>query len=179
MRKEVWFGLSLMAATVILVFVLMPPPSQMTNGHLGLLMLAMIVVGIMLGFPTAFTLMGMGVIFGWLAYQSGLAHLQLATQSFAGAETWDQLDQMARYAYRSSPRVVARGVLAMLRWDGSNVLPKISVPTLIISGNEEYEVTHLAAEAGVSLNQAYELIRRHGLDRDTLLAAAQALKNAS
>jgi TRAP-type mannitol/chloroaromatic compound transport system permease large subunit len=70
MRKEVWFGLSIMAATVIMVFVLMPPPSQMTNGHLGLMMLAMIVVGIMLGFPTAFTLMGMGVIFGWLAYRS-------------------------------------------------------------------------------------------------------------
>jgi TRAP-type mannitol/chloroaromatic compound transport system permease large subunit len=70
MRKEVWFGLSIMAATVILVFALMPAPSQMTNGHLGLLMLAMIVVGIMLGFPTAFTLMGMGVIFGWLAYRS-------------------------------------------------------------------------------------------------------------
>ena len=70
MRKEVWFGLSIMAAVVIMVFVLMPPPSQMTNGHLGLLMLALIVVGIMLGFPTAFTLMGMGVFFGWLAYRS-------------------------------------------------------------------------------------------------------------
>ena len=70
MRKEVWFGLSIMAFVVILVFALMPAPSQMTNGHLGLLMLAMIVVGIMLGFPTAFTLMGMGVIFGWLAYRS-------------------------------------------------------------------------------------------------------------
>jgi TRAP-type mannitol/chloroaromatic compound transport system permease large subunit len=70
MRKEVWFGLSIMAAVVILVFALMPPPSQMTNGHLGLLMLAMIVVGIMLGFPTAFTLMGMGVFFAWLAYRS-------------------------------------------------------------------------------------------------------------
>jgi TRAP-type mannitol/chloroaromatic compound transport system permease large subunit len=70
MRKEVWFGLSIMAAVVITLFVLMPPPSQMTNGHLGLLMLALIVVGIMLGFPTAFTLMGMGVFFGWLAYRS-------------------------------------------------------------------------------------------------------------
>ena len=49
---------------------LMPAPSQMTNGHLGLLMLALIVVAIMLGFPTAFTLMGMGVIFAWLAYHS-------------------------------------------------------------------------------------------------------------
>jgi hypothetical protein len=33
-------------------------------------MLALIVVAIMLGFPTAFTLMGMGVLFGWLAYRS-------------------------------------------------------------------------------------------------------------
>jgi TRAP-type mannitol/chloroaromatic compound transport system permease large subunit len=69
-RKEVWFGLSIMALVVITVFVLMPAPSQMTNGHLGLLMLALIVVSIMLGFPTAFTLMGMGVIFGWMAYRS-------------------------------------------------------------------------------------------------------------
>ena len=70
MRKEVWFGLAMMALVVIAVFALMPPPSQMTNGHLGLLMLAMICIGIMLGFPTAFTLMGMGVFFAWLSYRS-------------------------------------------------------------------------------------------------------------
>ena len=74
---------------------------------------------------------------GWLAYQSGLAHLQLASQSFAGAQTWEQLDEMARYAYRSSPAVVSRGVLAMLDWDGSSVLPQITVPTLIISGDQD------------------------------------------
>ena len=39
-------------------------------GTLGLLMLALVVVAIMLGFPTAFTLMGMGVFFAWLAYRS-------------------------------------------------------------------------------------------------------------
>jgi TRAP-type mannitol/chloroaromatic compound transport system permease large subunit len=33
-------------------------------------MLALIVVTIMLGFPTAFTLMGMGVFFSWLAYRN-------------------------------------------------------------------------------------------------------------
>ncbi|MBS0659312.1 MAG: TRAP transporter large permease subunit [Verrucomicrobia bacterium] len=38
------------------------------NGHFGLLMLALIVVAIMLGFPTAFTLMGLGMIFGFYAY---------------------------------------------------------------------------------------------------------------
>ena len=70
MRKEAWFGLTIMALVVLTAFVLMPAPSAMTNGHLGLLMLALIVVAIMLGFPTAFTLMGMGVLFAWLAYRS-------------------------------------------------------------------------------------------------------------
>jgi TRAP-type mannitol/chloroaromatic compound transport system permease large subunit len=37
---------------------------------LGLLMLAMITIAIMLGFPTAFTLMGMGTLFAWLSYRS-------------------------------------------------------------------------------------------------------------
>ena len=70
MRKEVWFGLSIMAAVVVAVFIFLPAPSLMTNGHLGLLMLALIVVAIMLGFPTAFTLMGMGMMFAWIAYRS-------------------------------------------------------------------------------------------------------------
>ena len=70
MRKEVWFGLSIMAAVVTAVFVLLPSPADMSNGHLGLLMLALIVVAIMLGFPTAFTLMGMGMMFAWIAYRS-------------------------------------------------------------------------------------------------------------
>lgn len=69
MRKEVWFGLSILIAIVIGLFVLLPAPADITNGHLGLLMLALIVVTIMLGFPTAFTLMGMGVIFTYLAYR--------------------------------------------------------------------------------------------------------------
>ncbi len=70
MKKEIWFGLSILMAVVISIFIFMPAPSQMTNGHLGLLMLGLIVVAIMLGFPTAFTLMGMGMVFAWLAFRS-------------------------------------------------------------------------------------------------------------
>ena len=70
MRKEVWFGLTIMAMVVLAAFILLPAPAQMTNGHLGLLMLALVVVAIMLGFPTAFTLMGMGMVFAWIAYRS-------------------------------------------------------------------------------------------------------------
>src|SRR5262249_59471381 len=39
-------------------------------GVMGLLMLRLIVVGIMLAFPTAFALMGMGVFFAWIAYRA-------------------------------------------------------------------------------------------------------------
>jgi len=69
-RKEAYFGLAMMAIVVGLIFYILPPPSQMTNGHLGLLMLAMIVVAIMLGFPTAFTLMGLGTMFTFFAFYS-------------------------------------------------------------------------------------------------------------
>ncbi len=69
MRKEAWFGISILIAIVLALIVFMPAPADITNGHLGLLMLALIVVTIMLGFPTAFTLMGMGVIFTLFAYR--------------------------------------------------------------------------------------------------------------
>jgi TRAP-type mannitol/chloroaromatic compound transport system permease large subunit len=84
-RKELWFGFSLMAIILVAIAVLMPW-GNLTNGHLGLLMLALIVVAIMLGYPTAFTLMGMGVFFAWLAYRS--VNPQLAT-----AQTLDLMVQ--------------------------------------------------------------------------------------
>src|ERR1700704_2024121 len=40
----------------------------MSDPALGLLMLALIVVVIMMGFPTAFTLMGLGMFFGYIAF---------------------------------------------------------------------------------------------------------------
>jgi TRAP-type mannitol/chloroaromatic compound transport system permease large subunit len=107
MRKEIWFGLTILVAIVIGVFILMPAPADMTNGHLGLLMLALVVVAIMLGFPTAFTLMGMGMMFAWLAFYS-------RDPSLAVQQT---LDLMVQRAYS----VMANDVL-------------ISVPLFIFMG---------------------------------------------
>jgi TRAP-type mannitol/chloroaromatic compound transport system permease large subunit len=45
-----------------------------SNAALGLTMLALIVVVIMLGFPTAFTLMGLGIMFGWVAFYDPSVH---------------------------------------------------------------------------------------------------------
>jgi TRAP-type mannitol/chloroaromatic compound transport system permease large subunit len=77
LRREQWFGFTIMALIVTPVLILTPwshiLDANLTRadlGVLGLLMLALIVVAIMLGFPTAFTLMGMGVFFAWLAYRS-------------------------------------------------------------------------------------------------------------
>ncbi len=67
-RRELWFGLSFMALIVIGAAAVLVSAETITNGHLGLLMLSLVVVAIMLGFPTAFTLMGMGMLFTWLAY---------------------------------------------------------------------------------------------------------------
>jgi TRAP-type mannitol/chloroaromatic compound transport system permease large subunit len=76
-RKELLFGFVIMALIVIPVLVFTPWgrlfDAHLTRddlGVLGLLMLALVVVAIMLGFPTAFTLMGMGVAFAWFSYRA-------------------------------------------------------------------------------------------------------------
>ncbi len=88
MRKEMYFGLAIMALIVGAVVVFMPW-GNMQSGHLGLLMLALVVVAIMLGFPTAFTLMGMGMLFAFLAYRSRNPDLALG----------QTLDLMVQRAY--------------------------------------------------------------------------------
>jgi TRAP-type mannitol/chloroaromatic compound transport system permease large subunit len=68
-RKELWFGFILMALIIAGTAVMLLSTPKIVSGHYGLMMLALVVVAIMLGFPTAFTLMGMGMIFTWIAYE--------------------------------------------------------------------------------------------------------------
>ncbi len=105
-RKELWFGFSLMAI-ILVVVIFLTPWSNFADGHLsredlgslGLLMLALVVVAIMLGFPTAFTLMGMGVFFGWLAYRS-------VNPALAGQQILDLMVQRA-YSVMSNDVLIA------------------------------------------------------------------------
>jgi TRAP-type mannitol/chloroaromatic compound transport system permease large subunit len=71
-RKELWFGFTLMALIIAGTAVMLLSADTLERGHLGLMMLALVVVAIMLGFPTAFTLMGMGMIFTFLAYDEDI-----------------------------------------------------------------------------------------------------------
>jgi len=90
-RKELWFGFTLMAIIIAGTAVMLLSAQTITNGHYGLMMLALVVVAIMLGFPTAFTLMGMGMLFTYFAYHSG-------GQSAGGAIT-QTLDLMVQRAF--------------------------------------------------------------------------------
>jgi TRAP-type mannitol/chloroaromatic compound transport system permease large subunit len=81
-RRELWFGFSLMALIGAGALVMLLSADKITNGHIGLLMLSLVVVAIMLGFPTAFTLMGMGMMFTWIAYEENTQKtLDLMVQS--------------------------------------------------------------------------------------------------
>lgn len=86
LRKELWFGFSIMGLVVASIVWMLLGVETITHGHLGLLMLSLVVVAIMLGFPTAFTLMGMGMIFTWLAYDRDITRT---------------LDLMVQAAYKS------------------------------------------------------------------------------
>lgn len=119
MRKELWFGLTLMVLIVGAVFVFMPSPENWTNGHLGLLMLALIVVAIMLGFPTAFTLMGMGVLFAWLAYRH-------ANPDIAVAQTLDLMVQRA-YAVMTNDVLISIPLFVFMGYlvERANLIEKL------------------------------------------------------
>ena len=81
-RNELWFGLVFMSLIVGSAIYMLLSVETITNGHLGLLMLSLVVTAIMLGFPTAFTLMGMGMIFSWMAYDQNIIQtLDLMVQS--------------------------------------------------------------------------------------------------
>jgi len=90
-RKELWFGFSLMALIGAAALTMVFSVDTMTNGHYGLLMLSLVVVAIMLGFPTAFTLMGMGMMFAFFAYHSG--------DQTAGGAMKQTLDLMVQRAF--------------------------------------------------------------------------------
>jgi TRAP-type mannitol/chloroaromatic compound transport system permease large subunit len=91
LRKELWFGFTLMGLIGAAAVGMLLSVETVTNGHLGLLMLSLVVVAIMLGFPTAFTLMGMGMMFAFFAYHSG--------GQTAGGAMQQTLDLMVQRAF--------------------------------------------------------------------------------
>ena len=88
-------------------------------------------------------------LMNWLSYRNGTAHLSTMRSSFGGTESWSQLEFATQFQVKASPAVLARGMLAMMRYDATKTLCDIEVPTLVVSGNKD----------GVTKPEASEVIR--------------------
>ena len=113
----------------------------MSDPALGLLMLGLIVVVIMLGFPTAFTLMGLGIVFGYIAfYDPSRAFydnrvFDLMVQRTYGAMTNDVLISIPLFVLMGY--VMERGALVdkmfySIQLAFRNVPASLAVATLIV-----------------------------------------------
>ncbi|TDU62487.1 pimeloyl-ACP methyl ester carboxylesterase [Prosthecobacter fusiformis] len=86
-------------------------------------------------------------VMNWLSYRNGSMHITTKRGSFAGTESWAQIDFAARFQLRASPGVVARGMLGMMEYDATDVLPQINVPTLVIAGSDDTTTLPRASQA--------------------------------
>jgi TRAP-type mannitol/chloroaromatic compound transport system permease large subunit len=113
----------------------------MSEPALGLLMLALIVVVIMMGFPTAFTLMGLGIIFGFIAFYDpaeAFIHnkvFDLMVERTYGAMTNDVLISIPLFVLMGY--VMERGALVdkmfySIQLAFRNVPASLAVATLIV-----------------------------------------------
>ena len=73
----------------------------------------------------------------WLGYLNGSAHRSTHKDSFAGTETRGELNFAAGFLPRARPDILARGMFGMMRYDSTDVLPKIDVPSLVIIGDQD------------------------------------------
>lgn len=113
----------------------------MSDPALGLLMLGLIVVVIMMGFPTAFTLMGLGMFFGFYAFYNPAEHwidnriFDLMVQRTYGAMTNDVLISIPLFVLMGY--VMERGALVdkmfyAIQLSFRRVPASLAVATLIV-----------------------------------------------
>ncbi len=81
-----------------------------------------------------------------LDYLSGEAHHSLAHSLFTGGESREIIDFLASYFVRDRPSAIGHYSLAMLRYDETETLTRITVPTLIIIGDRDANCTPKAHE---------------------------------
>jgi pimeloyl-ACP methyl ester carboxylesterase len=109
----------------------------------------------------------------WMSYLNGNTHIFTRFLTFAGTQTSKQLDFTALLSTLTPPAVMARGCLAMFRYDVTSELTNIKLPTLIIAANKdrltrpdasEYMSRHIPDAQLVMLAPANHegLLERHG-----------------
>lgn len=93
----------------------------------------------------------------WLSYLNGSTLLTTEISGFTGRETRGQLNFSSLIGIKASPGVLARGVLAMFRFDETPTLPQISVPTLVVVGKSDIATRPFASDRMSQIMPAAEL----------------------
>ncbi|MBD2461882.1 alpha/beta hydrolase [Oscillatoria sp. FACHB-1407] len=73
----------------------------------------------------------------WLSYLNGFTLLTTEISGFTGRETRGQLNFSTLIGLKASPGILARGMLAMLKFHEAETLPLITVPTLVVVGKSD------------------------------------------
>lgn len=73
----------------------------------------------------------------WQSYLNGSLHTSTRFTSFSGKQTAQQLEHAALLAVQAWPGVLARGNLAMQRFNEEATLPKIDLPVLVFAGRHD------------------------------------------
>lgn len=76
-------------------------------------------------------------LMNFASYINGTAHIAARIMGFSSAATREQIDFVVRLNMKMSPSVVARGDLGMFQWAGSQVLPNVNIPVMILSGSDD------------------------------------------
>jgi pimeloyl-ACP methyl ester carboxylesterase len=88
-------------------------------------------------------------LLNWLTYLNGSAHLMNWISSFGGTPSWEKVEFATHFQPLAAPSVVARGMLAMMDYDARDILERIPIPTLVVTGDLD---TTTKPEAGVEID---------------------------
>jgi len=97
-------------------------------------------------------------ISNWQSYLNGSMHLSSRLTSFAGRQTLGQVDYLSLLLACAWPATSARGNLAMLTLDTTDVLPTIPVPVLVVAGWHDLLTRHQAGVEMARLIPGAELV---------------------
>jgi pimeloyl-ACP methyl ester carboxylesterase len=84
----------------------------------------------------------------WQSYLSGSAHMAQRL-GYGNYVTRSQLEHTTLLATRASPSVLAKGDLAMLRWDATGAMAGLQLPCLVVGADKDI-VTKLEANRAIA-----------------------------
>jgi pimeloyl-ACP methyl ester carboxylesterase len=82
----------------------------------------------------------------WQSYLNGSLHTTTRIASFTGKQSRQQLDHGALLAAKAWPAVIARGNLAMQKFNEERTLPRIDVPVLVLGSQHDRMTLPSASE---------------------------------